>query len=86
MLIAGDGRSPRPGPEEVAMEPTRWTVEDVAERIDRGERPVFVDTRNPQAWAESDVKLPGALRIPLDEIDSRRGEIPRGRAVVTYCT
>jgi rhodanese-related sulfurtransferase len=68
------------------MEPARWTVTDVAERIDHGEVPVFVDTRNPTAWSESDVKLPGAIRMPLDEIDSVADSIPRGRPVVTYCT
>jgi rhodanese-related sulfurtransferase len=76
--------------------PTRWTVEDVEERIDRGEAPVFVDTRNPTAWAESDVMIPGALRIPLEELhggpqragglETRVDSIPRGRPVVTYCT
>lgn len=68
------------------MEPTRWTVEEVAHRIDRGEVPVFVDTRNPVAWAESDVKVPGALRIPVSEVDRRADGIPPGRPVVTYCT
>ena len=63
-----------------------WTVKDVTERIDRAIVPVFVDTRNPQAWAESEVKLPGAVRIPLDEIPARADSLPKGRPIVTYCT
>ena len=65
---------------------TRVTVDEVAERMARGEPFAFVDTRNPKAWAESETKLPGAIRIPADEIDKHLDEIPRDRAVITYCT
>ena len=68
------------------MEATRVTVEEVKERIGRGEQFTFVDTRNPQAWGESDVKLPGAVRVPADEVNEHLSEIPRDRAVITYCT
>ena len=30
-----------------------------------GEDFVLIDTRNPQAWSQSDVKLPEAIRLPL---------------------
>ena len=68
------------------MEATRVTVDEVSERMGRGEQFAFVDTRNPQAWGESDVKLPGAIRVPAGELEEHLGEIPRGRAVITYCT
>ena len=68
------------------MEPTRVTVDEVRERIDRGEPFAFVDTRNPKAWGESDVKLPGAIRVPADEVEQHLSEIPHDRVVVTYCT
>ena len=68
------------------MEATRVTVDEVKERMDRGEQFTFVDTRNPQAWGSSDVKLPGAIRVPADEVEQHLEEIPRGRAVITYCT
>ena len=68
------------------MEATRVTVEEVKERMARGEQFTFVDTRNPQAWGESDTKLPGAVRVPADEVDQHVNEIPRDRAVITYCT
>jgi rhodanese-related sulfurtransferase len=54
--------------------------------MNAGEQFVFIDTRNPQAWAESDVKLPGALRVPVAEAEQHLAEIPRGRPIVTYCT
>lgn len=68
------------------MEATRITVDEVGERLKRGEEFAFVDTRNPQAWGQSDRKLPNAIRVPADEVDQHLDEIPRDRAVITYCT
>jgi rhodanese-related sulfurtransferase len=71
---------------EVAMEATRITTDEVRERLDRGEQFTFVDTRNPTAWGESERKLPNAVRVPADEVAQHINEIPKDRAVVTYCT
>ena len=68
------------------MEPTRITVDEAKERMDRGEPLVFIDTRNPKAWAKATVKLPGAIRVPADEAENHFNEIPPNRAIVTYCT
>jgi rhodanese-related sulfurtransferase len=67
-------------------EPTRITVDDAYGRFTRGEPILFVDSRNPQAWGESDVKLPGAVRIPADDVRSHVAGIPHDRTIVTYCT
>ena len=68
------------------MEATRVTTDEVRERMDRGEEFAFVDTRNPTAWAESDKKLPNAIRVPAEELNQHLDEIPKDRAVITYCT
>ena len=68
------------------MEATRITVDEVKERMERGEEFAFVDTRNPQAWGQSDRKLPHAIRVPVDEFEQHLNEIPKDRAVITYCT
>ena len=68
------------------MEATRITTDEVKERLDRGEPFAFVDTRNPQAWAEADQKLPNAIRVPAGDLEQHLNEIPRDRAVITYCT
>lgn len=68
------------------MEPTRITVDEVRERMDRGEPFTFIDTRNPQAWAEADTKIPEAIRVPADEVEQHLSAIPHDRVVVTYCT
>jgi rhodanese-related sulfurtransferase len=68
------------------MEATRVTVDEVKQRLDRGEQFTFVDTRNAKAWAEATTKLPEAIRIPAEEVEQHLDEIPRGRSVITYCT
>ena len=64
----------------------RITVDELRKRMDAGEDFVFIDTRNPQAWAQSDTMLPEALRIPLDSLEQRLSEIPKNKPIVTYCT
>jgi rhodanese-related sulfurtransferase len=64
----------------------RITVPDLQKRMEAGEDVVFIDTRNPQAWAESDVKLPEALRLSNSDLDNILSQIPNGKPIVAYCT
>jgi rhodanese-related sulfurtransferase len=68
----------------------RVSAEEVMRWMDRGETVVFIDSRNPQAWRESNEKLPGAIRVPVDEVEQHLSEIPKSgpgeRWIVTYCT
>ncbi len=64
----------------------RITVDDLRKRMEAGEDFVLVDTRNPQAWAQSDVKLPEAIRVPLNKIDENLSKIPKDKPIVAYCT
>lgn len=68
------------------METTRVTVDEVKQRMDRGEEFTFVDTRNPKAWGEASTKLPAAIRVPAEEVEQHLNEIPKDRTVITYCT
>ena len=68
------------------MEVTRITTDEVKERMDRGEQFAFVDIRNPQAWAQSNKKLPNAIRVSKEALEQHLDEIPKDRAVITYCT
>ena len=74
------------GQEVLMPDDIRISVDEVRRRMNAGEQFVFIDTRNPQAWSESDVKLPGALRIPVSEAAEHLDEIPRGKPIVTYCS
>ena len=68
------------------MEATRVTVDEVKQRMDRGEEFTFIDTRNPKAWGEATTKLPAAIRVPAEEVEQHLNEIPKDRTVITYCT
>lgn len=68
------------------MEPTRVTVDELRERMARGEQFAFVDTRNETAWGEAETKLPGAIRVPADGVDEYLDQIPKDRTVIAYCT
>ena len=56
----------------------RITIDEVRKRMGAGEQFAFIDTRNPQAWEESDVKLPGAIRLPVDKLEEHISKIPEG--------
>lgn len=64
----------------------RITIDDLRKRMKAGENFAFIDTRNPQAWEQSDVMLPEALRVPLDNFEEHLYDIPKNKPVVTYCT
>jgi rhodanese-related sulfurtransferase len=47
---------------------------------------LFVDARNPNAWSEGKTKLPGAMRVPANDLKSHLADLPKDRPIVTYCT
>jgi len=64
----------------------RITVEELKRRMDNGENFTVIDVRNPRAWAEAGTVIPGAIRVPLDELEENLPRIPENRPVVAYCT
>jgi rhodanese-related sulfurtransferase len=64
----------------------RITVDELRKRMEAGEEFTFVDARNPQAWQQSNEKLPGAIRVPVDVLDQNISRIPKDKPIVTYCT
>jgi rhodanese-related sulfurtransferase len=64
----------------------RITLDELRKRMEAGEDFVLIDTRNPQQWAESEVKMPEAFRVPLDNLEDAVSSIPAEKPIVTYCT
>jgi hypothetical protein len=64
----------------------RITVDELRKRMESGEDFVLIDTRNPQQWEKSEVKMPEAIRVPLDNLDDFVSTIPTEKPIVTYCT
>ena len=47
------------------------------------ERPFLVDVRTSQEFTAG--HIPGAVNIPVDDLRSRLGEVPRDRQIAVYC-
>ena len=62
------------------------TIDEVKRLLEQGQPITFIDARNPIAWGSSKVKLPGAIRVPLDEVDRLLPRLPRNRRLIVYCT
>jgi 3-mercaptopyruvate sulfurtransferase SseA len=79
-----------------AMTPVKPTTtpatEETARRIPAAEarqalaqgKAVLVDVRSKEAYEASHAQ--GALSIPLADLGSRAGELPKDKLIVTYCT
>jgi rhodanese-related sulfurtransferase len=66
--------------------PSRLTVDEVKGLLARAEPLTFIDSRNPIAWGSSKVKIPGAIRVPIDEVERHLGSLTRDGRLVVYCT
>jgi rhodanese-related sulfurtransferase len=64
----------------------RMSAQELKRRMDANQNITVIDTRNPQAWEQSDTKIPGAIRVPIDQLESNLGRIPKEGTVVAYCT
>jgi len=64
------------------LETARITPEELWRRLQTGEEIMIVDLRH----AATGAKLPGALRFPAEDLETRHHEIPRDRDIVLYCS
>jgi membrane protein DedA with SNARE-associated domain len=64
----------------------RITPKELMDKITTGENIAIVDLRQPFDIEAFPQMIPGALRIAMEEIEDRHGEIPRDRDVVLYCS
>ncbi len=64
----------------------RITPKELMDKINAGENISIVDLRQPMDVEAFPQMIPGALRIAMEEIEERHGEIPRDRDVVLYCS
>ena len=64
----------------------RITKEELKNKLDGGQGVQLLDVRNTVDYGTSDVKLPGAVRIPVGELEMRHTELESAKEVVAYCT
>lgn len=59
------------------------TVEEVSEKLKFGKHPLILDVRQPDEFRAGHIT--GAKLIPLNELQRRMGELPKGREIVCVC-
>lgn len=59
------------------------TRSELARRLERGEDLVVIDVRPTEEYAAR--HLPGALSVPLEELQRRVKELPKDKEIVAYC-
>jgi len=64
----------------------RITVQELKAKIDKGEDIVILDVRAGREYSESKIRIKGATRIPIVQLEVRSNELPRDKEVITYCT
>jgi adenylyltransferase/sulfurtransferase len=74
---------PEPEPKKAGADPDQITSLELKALMDRGERPVVLDVRNPEEIAIC--RIAGSIVIPLPELAGRLGELDRSQAMVVHC-
>lgn len=64
-------------------ETRRIAVSELKERLDRGEKLLLIDVREDEEL-ERDGAIPGALHIPVAELEKRMKDIPKDVRLVFY--
>jgi adenylyltransferase/sulfurtransferase len=59
------------------------TVRELKARMDRGERPTVIDVREPYEYAIA--RIPGAMLIPLGQIEERARELNPNEEIILHC-
>jgi rhodanese-related sulfurtransferase len=56
------------------------------ERVSNGDEVMIVDLRQTLDVEVLPYRIPGALRMAMEELEKRHQEIPRDRDIVLYCS
>lgn len=68
------------------MKAPRITKEELLKKMESGEDLLVIDARNDADYLRSESRLPGAVRVSLEEIEGFAATIEAQRQVVIYCT
>jgi len=64
----------------------RITVEELNRLLDSGAAPLIVDVRSETARTLEPRRIPGAVHVPVQDMERHIKELPRDREIVLYCT
>jgi adenylyltransferase/sulfurtransferase len=71
------------GPQEAGV--PEITPTELKDRLDREDRLVLLDVREPHEYAIADLPEHGQLRIPMRQVVGRVGELDKEVDLVIYC-
>jgi rhodanese-related sulfurtransferase len=61
----------------------RIPIPELKKKLDAKKKPIVVDVREPSEVKESGM-IPGAIHIPMGQIEKRMDELPKNAEVVFY--
>jgi hypothetical protein len=64
----------------------RISVDELRTMVDSGHEPIILDVRSPLAREAEPRRIPGAIAVDLDTVESMLERVPAGREVVVYCS
>lgn len=71
-------------PSSDVKQPQRIAITDLKKKLDSGEKFLLIDVR--EDWElEKEGVIPGAIHIPVAELDQRMKDIPKDVEIVFYC-
>ena len=62
---------------------TRMSIDEIRRRMSEL---VFVDARSATALSRNPWQIPGAIHVPVKQLEAAIKSLPRKRTLVTYCT
>jgi membrane protein DedA with SNARE-associated domain/rhodanese-related sulfurtransferase len=68
-----------------ALDTKRIGVAELHAQLQGGATLVVVDVRSPTALGVDLRRIPGALHVPLHEVEAHLGSLPRDREIIFYC-
>ena len=69
--------------EQNAKQPQRIAIPDLKKKLDSGEKLLLIDVR--EDWEiKQNGAIPGAIHIPMGELDERMKDIPKDVEIIFY--
>ncbi len=78
--LAGSGASRSSGTAAVPMSSQRISPQDLARLAEQHGKMLIIDVRDPAEFARETIR--GAINVPLPELQSRLGDIPKDTTLV----
>ena len=68
------------------LDMARINVDELRERMQGESLPVIVDVRSATTVGLERRRIPGALQVPVQEVERQARSLPRDREIILYCT